>query len=82
MSLFFGCTLLFLDEVLSCIKLCKEDEKYGNLNTNVNWVLPGDATVIVEQQLELVDHDGDKLHQLQLGEMLFPPNILLKMPYM
>ena len=52
------------------------------MNANVNWVLPGDVTVIVEQQLELVDHDGDKLHQLQLGEMLFPPNILLKMPYM
>ena len=48
------------------------------MNADVNWVLPGDVTVIVEQQLELVDHDGDKLHQLQLGEMLLPPNILLK----
>ena len=49
------------------------------MNADVNWVLPGDVTVIVEQQLELVDHYGDKLHQLQLGEMLLPPNILLKM---
>ena len=62
-----GFTLLLLAEVLSHIKLCKEDEKDDYMNTNVNWVLPWDVTVIVEQQLEFVDHDGDKLHQLQLG---------------
>ena len=41
--------LLLLAEVLPHIKLGKEDEKDDDMNTNENWVLPGEVTIIVEQ---------------------------------
>ena len=60
------------------IKLPKEDDKYDDKNADVYRILPGEVAVVVEQQLELVDHDGDKLHQLQLGEVNLPPDVFLK----
>ena len=74
----FCCSLLLLVQVLFHIKVAKEEEKDEDVNADVDGVLPGEVTVVVEQQLELVDHDGDKLHQLQLGEVLLPPYVLLQ----
>ena len=65
-------------QVLFHIKVPKEEEKDEDVNADVDGVLPGEVAVVVEQQLELVDHDGDKLHQLQLGEVLLPPYVLLQ----
>ena len=70
--------LLLLMQVLFHIKVSKEEEKDDDVNADVDGVLPGEVTVVVEQQLELVSYDGDKLHQLQLGEVLLPPDVLLK----
>ena len=65
-------------QVVFHIKVPKEEEKDEDVNADVDGVLPGEVAVVVEQQLELVDHDGDKLHQLQLGEVLLPPYVLLQ----
>ena len=74
----FRVGLLLLMQVLFHIKVSKEEEKDDDVNADVDGVLPGEVTVVVEQQLELVDHDGHKLHQLQLGEVLLPPYVLLQ----
>ena len=77
----FRCGLLLLLQVLIHIELRKEEEKDEDVDTDVDGVLPGEVTVVVEQQLELVDHDGDKLHQLQLCEVLLPPDVLLQVQW-
>jgi len=47
------------------------------VGANVVGDLPREVAVIVENQLEAVHHDGDKLDHLQSRHVLLPPDVLL-----
>ena len=56
----------------------KEDEEKDAVQGDVVGKLPGELTVVVEQQLESVHNKGNELHHLHLGQVFLPPDVFLK----
>ena len=48
------------------------------MHGNVVGKLPGEPAAVVEEELNAVQCEGDKLHHLHPGEVLLPPDVLLK----
>ena len=45
------------------------------MGTDVVGKLPGEVTIVIENELECMDHDAHKLHHLQCGQVLLPPEV-------
>ena len=43
------------------------------MGTDVVGELPGEVTIVIENELESMNHDAHKLHHLQRGQVLLPP---------
>ena len=43
------------------------------MGTDVVGKLPGEVTIVIENELECMNHDAHKLHHLQCGQVLLPP---------
>lgn len=59
------------------IKLREESKKEEGVGTDVVGKLPGEVTIVIENKLECMNHDAHKLHHLQCGQVLLPPEELL-----
>ena len=55
------------------IKLWEECKKEEGVGTDVVGKLPGEVTIVIENELECMNHDAHKLHHLQCGQVLLPP---------
>ena len=64
-------------EVCLDVKLSKEEEEHDSVSRDVVRELPGEVAVVVQEQLEAVDHDSHELDHLQSGHVLLPPDVLL-----
>ncbi len=69
--------MLLLAEVVLDVELGEEDEKHDGVGAYVVGKLPGEVAVVVENKLEAVRHDADKLDHLERGHVLLPPDVLL-----
>ena len=65
-------------EVCPDVELREEEEEHDGVRADEVGELPGEVAVVVEDELEAVDHDADELDHLQVGHVLLPPNELLE----
>ena len=78
MSNLFSFQSRFLVHVRIYVKVCEENEEEDPMHGNVVGKLPGEPAAVVEEELNAVQCEGDKLHHLHPGEVLLPPDVLLK----
>ncbi len=76
-STYLELLMLLLAEVVLDVELGEEDEKHDGVGAYVVGKLPGEVAVVVENKLEAVRHDADKLDHLERGHVLLPPDVLL-----
>lgn len=59
------------------VELGEENEEHNSMSPDIVRELPWELAIIVQNQLEPMNHDAHKLDHLKSGHVLFPPDVLL-----